>query len=88
MKNKYFHNIMFADTTIAQLSNDGLIYLFESIDIVEHLSKNYPFDQMGWYFNATKDRYCAEWSGKKQILVNPSIVAFRYGMPVLSEKED
>lgn len=80
----YWVTVMFADTTIAELAKDGLLYRFKPIDIMEHLSKNYVFDESGWYFNATKDRYCAEWSGK-YILVNPSAVAFRFGMPVLRE---
>ncbi len=81
----YWVTVMFADTTIAELAKDGLLYRFNSIDVIKWLSQNFISDKGGWYFNATKDRYCAEWSGKDKIVINPSIVAFRFGTYVLRE---
>ena len=84
---KYFNWIMFEDCTIAALANDGLIYLFEPKDIVPQLNKDYENDAGGWFYNSSHDRYCAE-IGADGILVNPSIVSFIFGMPVLFEKEN
>ena len=78
---------MFEDCTIAALANDGLLYLFEPKDILQRLNKYYEFDNEGWFYNSSHDRYCAE-KGADGILVNPSIVYFIFGMPVLSEKGD
>ena len=76
---------MFEDCTIAALAHDGLIYLFESKDIVPHLM-NKESDNAGWFFNSSHDRYCAEWDWlTNYIQVNPSIVSSIFGMPVLKE---
>ena len=84
---KYFNWSMFEDCTIAALANDGLIYLFEPKDIIFHLNKDYESDKDGWFYNSSHDRYCAE-KGADGILVNPSIVSWIFGLPVLFEKED
>ena len=84
---KYFRTVMFQDTTIAQLSLDGQIYLFDPVDIVVYLLENHLHDESGFFFNDTKDRYCAEWvEGKAKLLVNPSIVSKVFGFPVLQEE--
>ena len=81
---KYYHPVMFADESIAWQANDGLLYLFET-GIAEILDKHYPKNSDGWFFNSTKDRYCAE-NDWDTITVNPSIVATHFGMPVLFEE--
>lgn len=73
--------VMFQDETIAEIDGDGLIYRFEPEQVVDKL-KDLPEDKIGWFFNKSKDRYCAEKDGKF-ILVNPTKVVDIFGYPVI-----
>jgi hypothetical protein len=79
---KYYNLVMFEDTTIAALSKDGQLYLFEEA-VIRPLLEGLPKDKQGWFFNTSLDRYCAEWQGEGRIAVNPSKVYALFGMPVL-----
>ena len=83
---KYFRHVMFEDCTMAALSHDGLIYLFDPVDIVSYLDRICKSDKTGWFFNSSKDRYCAEREGK-YISVNPSMVVTIFGYPTLFEEK-
>jgi hypothetical protein len=83
MKKKYWREVTFENGVVAELSTDGHLYRFKADDIVP-LLKDLPKDKYGWYFNDTKDRYCAEWAIKEgYIVVNPSKVVVLFGMPVI-----
>ena len=83
MPKTYTKEVMFADETIAEIYLDGLMYRFRPEDITDKL-KDLPNDCQGWFFNYTRDRYCAEWeSCDKWIGVNPSKVVELFGMPVI-----
>ena len=83
MKDTYWRECMFENELIAEMSEDGQIYRFLQDQIFSHL-KNLPQDNTGFFFNDTKDRYCAEWSaGYKYLLVNPSKVAEIFGYPII-----
>lgn len=83
MRESYWKECMFEDETIAEISKDGLMYRFLK-DQVFHLLKDLPQDTLGWFFNDSRDRYCAEWSaGYKYILINPSKVNELFHYPVI-----
>ncbi len=69
----YWSIVQFSNGLQCAVCGDGLLYLFEKFDIIPLLS-NLPQDIDGWYFNETKDRYCAEWHSSGRIVVNPSKV--------------
>lgn len=81
MRNKYWMDVMFKDETIAELSVDGHLYRFKADKIV-HLLDDLPNDDTGWFFNDTKDRYCAE-RQEGYIIVNPAKILELFGMPVI-----
>ncbi len=78
---------MFENELLAELAKDGLLYRFDAEDVKQLLDSQYPKDKTGWFFNSTRDRYCAEWSrqGEDKIIMNPSIVFQMFGMPILRE---
>lgn len=82
---KYWQLIMFQDTTIAAICRDGQLYMFDAADVEGKLA-GLPKDKHGWFFNETRDRYCAEWqdSSRKRICINPSMVVQLFGLPVLT----
>lgn len=84
---KHFRHVMFEDCTIAALSNDGLIYMFDRKDIVSQLNRLYESDSTGWFFNSSHDRYCAE-IFTDHVIVNPSTVVAIFGMPTLFEEKE
>ena len=85
---KYYRHVMFKDCTIAALSNDGLIYVFDKVDIVHHLNRICESDKKGWFFNQSKDRYCAEKNDLDDtVIVNPSMVVTIFGFPTLFEEK-
>lgn len=57
------------------IANDGLLYMFEGLSIIDLLIKHYPFDRERkvWFFNRSLDREIAETQGSR-ILVNPQFV--------------
>lgn len=79
---KYWKEVMFGNEIIAELSIDGLLYRFKVGDIVP-LLKNLPSNEIGWFFNATMDRYCAERTDGDYVIVNPAKVLELLGMPVI-----
>ena len=81
MRDKYWIEVMFENTDIAELSVDGQLYRFEANKIAS-LLKDLPRDKYGWFFNNTRDRYCAEWEGS-YIVVNPAKVSELFGIPVI-----
>lgn len=80
---KYWLTCMFSNGVIARVTKNGLIYKFDAVDVTSLLS-GLPEDSEGWYFNDTKDRFCAE-KHKETVVVNPSKVLELLGMPVLYE---
>ena len=82
LRAKYaWKEVMFEDETIAELSWDGLEYRFLPEQVVQKL-KGLPEDEDGWFFNSSRDRYCAEKLGK-YIRINPSKVIDLFGYPVI-----
>ena len=80
MQNPFvWKEVMFKDETIAEISYDGLVYRFKPEQIT-HLLNGLPEDQEGWFFNESRDRYCAEKEGE-YITVNPSKVVDLFGYP-------
>ena len=72
---KYYKFAVYRANTLIpfMVSKDGLICKFRCDDIEPYLRK-LPKDEIGWFFNSTRDRYCAERIGKDWITVNPSKV--------------
>jgi hypothetical protein len=81
MPKKNFKEVMFEDLSFADISKDGLIYRFKAEDI-EQLLAGLPQNKIGWYFNTSLDRLCAEKHGEF-IFVNPSKVSEIKGLPIL-----
>jgi hypothetical protein len=81
---KAWRLVMFENETIAAITKDGLLYMFEESDIILFLEK-LPKDNQGWFFNETRDRYCAERTWENRITVNPIVVNEWFGLPVLWE---
>ena len=78
-----WQEIMFADadSTIGYCTPDGLIFVLPLTSAVAAKLATLPKDEDGWYFNSSKDRYCAEdywdhfgWQVERKyaISVNPS----------------
>ena len=78
---KYWQLVQFEDETIAALCKDGQLYMFDDKDILDKLD-TLPKDKYGWFFNNSKDRYCAERNGDNRICVNPNKVFTLFG-PIL-----
>jgi len=68
--------------TIAEMAKDGLSYRFIPKDVIT-LLKDLPSNSIGWFFNESRDRYCAEWYDDDYIFINPSKVVNLFGLPVL-----
>jgi len=81
MKNKYWIEVMFENEDIAELSVDGHLYRFKT-DKITPLLKDLPEDEIGWFFNSTRDRYCAE-KQDDYVIVNPAKILELFGMPIL-----
>lgn len=73
--------VMFDNEEIGEVTKDGLLYRFKP-EQIEDLLKNYLKDEIGWFFNETKDRYCAEKEGS-YIMINPSVVVDLLGYPAI-----
>ena len=68
--------IEFHDGEVIQgeMTNDGLVFIFPpSVYLIQKLDSLFVHDDHGWFFNATKDRYIAEWE-YQEIGVNPQFV--------------
>jgi hypothetical protein len=89
---RYFQLVQFEDETIGAISNDGLFYMFEAMaELIAKLDKEYPNkDEDGWFFNSSRDRYCAEWRYKSQsrIIINPTAVSKLFGTPVVYNTQE
>jgi hypothetical protein len=72
MTRRYTKFAKFEHGTVALISRDGLVYKFKHDDIVKKLD-GLPHDEHGWFFNETRDRYCAE-AYYDLIEVNPSMI--------------
>jgi hypothetical protein len=76
---KYFNECLIElpndDIIEAMIAKDGLCYLLPRTARVEAtLTVCFPNrDADGWYFNATRDRYIAEYDAD-EILVNPQFI--------------
>jgi len=79
---KYWKEVMFKDEIIAEITNDGLLYRFKDSIIRQKLT-NLPSDKKGWFFNESRDRYCAENTFDGFITVNPSKVVDLFGYPII-----
>lgn len=79
-----YREVMFADESVALLSKDGLMYLFEREEAIK-LLKGHVKDSKGWYFNKTKDRLCGVVFSLDTgyVCINPSIVNETLGLPVI-----
>lgn len=79
MKKPYFVNCLFENGFECKIGRDGLAYLVPWGDAMEIL-KDYPKDKHGWFFNDSKDRYCAEQNDTDMnVIINPSIMAKEVG---------
>ena len=77
VEKKYWRLCLFEDGTVGAICNDGQLYMFEREDVEDKLS-GLPKDRIGWFFNKTRDRYCAEWNGDR-IAINPGKVVDLFG---------
>lgn len=76
---------MFANGMIGSITKDGLLYMFDAIDVESELNANHPTNGQVWWFNESRDRECAERTFKNRITVNPTAVQHLFGYPEIWE---
>jgi hypothetical protein len=82
IERKYWEPVTFSDGTEGAICHDGLLYMFDNTqDIRDRITEKFPVkNKRVWYFNASKDRECAEVKCER-ITMNPSAVVDVFGMP-------
>jgi hypothetical protein len=82
---RHWTEIMFEDETIGVCSPDGLLFAVALEDVKDHLAK-LPSDKEGWFFNSSRDRYCAApwgFADIPAISINPGWAYRTFGQIVI-----
>jgi hypothetical protein len=77
--------IMFANETLGLSCPDGQLFIVALADASPHL-QSLPHDKQGWFFNESRDRYCAEpwpFSDIPAVSLNPGWACRTFGPIVI-----